>query len=102
MAQKPNCRHVCGKPVLSTSEGCESIYHQEFVPPGQVVNQLYREVLQHLKEEVRQNFRSDGRAGTGWFVVTVCRLKLCQCDSFWLLKAWPRLPYSPDVAACDF
>jgi hypothetical protein len=29
---------------------CEGIVHQEFIPPGQVVNQhFYREVLQHLE-----------------------------------------------------
>jgi hypothetical protein len=58
--------------VLVIFLGCGGISCQEFVPPGQAVNQhYYREVLQRLKRKSVENFRNDGRARTGWFVIKV-------------------------------
>jgi hypothetical protein len=42
------------KSMLVIFFGCEGIVHQEFVPPGQTVNQHYSlEVLKRLKGQVR-------------------------------------------------
>jgi hypothetical protein len=41
------------KSMLVIFFDCEGIVHQEFVPPGQTVNQHYNmEVLKHLREQV--------------------------------------------------
>jgi hypothetical protein len=54
------------KSMLVISFGCEGIVHQEFVPPGTMVNQhYYQELLWHIRDKSAEKVQNDGRTRTG-------------------------------------
>jgi hypothetical protein len=85
---------------------CEGTVHQEFVPPGQTVNQhYYREVLQCLTEQIHQKVQNDGGTTTCSFNMTICWCTLlCRCSNFWPLKTrlWSPPALHAYLAHCAF
>ena len=83
------------------------IVHQEFVPPGQTVNQeFYLEVLRQLRENVRRKHPELWRSGD-WFLhhdkaPAHTALSVTQYLAFLGWTVIPHPPYSPDLAPCNF
>jgi hypothetical protein len=78
------------KNMLVIFSGCEGIVHQEFVPPGQTVNQhYYLEVLKRLREQVRRK-HPERWGNQDWLLHhdNVLAQLLCLCRDFWPLKTW--------------
>ena len=75
------------------------IVHHEFAPEGQTVNTgFYCSVLRHLREEIWQKRPELWRAGAPSHRALVTREFLAHNSIITL----PHLPYSPDLAPCDF
>ena len=83
------------------------IVHQEFIPPGQTVNQeFYLDVLRRLRENVRRKRPELWRSGE-WFLHqdnapahTALSVTGYLASLGWTIIPHP--PYSPDLAPCDF
>jgi len=85
----------------------EVIVHHEYTPNGQTVNkEFYVEVLRHLRESVRQK-RPEKRRDGNWILhhdnapphtSHLVQQFLAKHGTAQLQK----LPYSPDLAPCDF
>jgi hypothetical protein len=95
------------KSMLVIFFDCEGIVHQEFVPPGQTVNQhYYLEVLKRLREQVRRK-RPERWRNQDWLLhhenapahsaLSVQRFLAAEN-----MTVVPHPPYSPDLAPCDF
>jgi len=83
------------------------IVHQEFIPPGQTVNQeFYLDVLRRLRENVRRKRPELWRSGE-WFLHqdnapahTALSVTRYLASLGWTVIRHP--PYSLDLAPCDF
>jgi len=81
--------------------------YQEFVPPGQTVNQeFYLEVLRRLRENVQRKRPELWRSGD-WFLHhdkppahTALSVARYLASLGWTIIPHP--PYAPDLAPCDF
>jgi hypothetical protein len=95
------------KSMLVIVFDCEGIDHQEFVPPGQTVNQNYHlEVLKHLREQVHQNHLEQWW-NQDWLlhhdnVPVHTALSVQRILASKNMAVVPHLPYSPDLAPCGF
>jgi hypothetical protein len=86
---------------------CEGIVHQEFVPPGQTVNQhYYLEVLKRLREQVRRKLPERWR-NQDWLrhhdnapAHTALSVQRFLATKSMAMVSHP--PYSPDLAPCSF
>jgi transposase len=86
---------------------CEVIVHQEFVPPGQTVNQHhYLEVLKRLREQARRK-RLERWRNQDWLLHSDnaqahTALSVQRFLAAKNMAVVPHPPYSPDLAPCDF
>jgi histone-lysine N-methyltransferase SETMAR len=85
----------------------EGIVHQEFVPPGQTVNQhYYLEVLKCLREQVHRK-RPERWRNQDWLLHndSASAHTALSVQRFLAAKNMavaPHPPYSPDLSPCDF
>jgi hypothetical protein len=95
------------KSMLVIFFDCEGTVHQEFVPPGQTMNQnYYLEVLKRLREHVHRK-RPERWRNQDWFLrhdnapahnaLSVQRFLAAKN-----MAVVPHAPYPPDLAPCDF
>jgi FMN phosphatase YigB (HAD superfamily) len=84
----------------------EGTLHQEFVPPGQTVNQHYLEFLKRLREQIRRK-RPERWRNQDWLrhhdnAPAQAASSLQRFLSIKNMAVVPHPPYSPGSALCDF
>jgi hypothetical protein len=95
------------KSMLIIFSDCESIIHQESVPPGQMVNQhYYWEVLQCLMKQVCR-IHPEWKRNQDWFIhhdneLAHTALSMQQFLAAKNMAVVPHPPYSPYSAPSDF
>jgi histone-lysine N-methyltransferase SETMAR len=91
------------KSMLVIFFDCEGTVHQEFVPPGQTVNQYYYlDVLKRLREQVRRK-RPERWRNQDWLLHYVSApahtaLLVQRFLATKIMAVVPHPPYSPDLA----
>jgi hypothetical protein len=95
------------KTMLVIFFDCEGIFHQEFIPPGQTVNQHYYLVVwKHLREQIRRE-RPERWRNQDWLLHhdnapahTALSVQLFLAAKNTAVV--PHHPYSPNLAPCVF
>ncbi|UYV63879.1 hypothetical protein LAZ67_2005879 [Cordylochernes scorpioides] len=95
------------KVLLTVFFDCRGVVHHEFLPQGRTVNkEYYLQVMRNLREAIRQK-RPDLWKNKNWLLhhdnapahtSLLVRDFLAKNNTLMM----PQLPYSPDLAPCDF
>jgi len=104
-SQESENEHIQNQMMLICFPDSQGIFHKEFVPPGQTVNQtFYQEVLERLRKRVAHVRPGITRTWMLHNNNSPCHTAV-SINEFFAEKSIPVVPqppHSPDLSPCDF